>query len=383
MSAWKGQPGQPLGIYIHLPFCQHKCAYCDFPSYAGQEARREEYTQAVAAEIRSRARETGPLPVDTVFLGGGTPSLMEPEQVAALLGTLRDCHRLLPDAEITCEANPGSISPAFLQMLVEQGVNRLSLGAQSAHAAELRLLERVHSWDQVAASVAQARAAGIANINLDLMTALPGQDWDTLKHSLDLALDLAPSHLSCYSLILEPGTPFYKRHARGELALPPDDLERELYWNTVAYLTARGYEHYEISNFALPGRRCRHNENTWRYRDYLGFGASAAGLYKGQRRKNPDDLFDYLQGQVPRLDQISPAEACFEQVMLALRLREGLDLGAFAARHGRSPHQVWPRALKRHLAGGLLVEAGGCLRLTDVGFDLMDRVLVDLLAEES
>jgi len=235
---------RPVGVYVHLPFCASKCAYCDFPSYAGQERLREAYTQALCAEIAERAARTGSLRVNTVFLGGGTPSLMAPGQLARILETLRAHYEVLPDAEITCEANPGTLERALLDTLAAQGVNRLSLGAQSAHEDELRLLGRIHTWEQVAQSVSLARAAGFDNINLDLMSALPGQDWPGLRASLQAALSLKPAHLSCYSLILEEGTPLYERHARGLLRLPDEDTERQLYRNAVRLLEAAGYPRY-------------------------------------------------------------------------------------------------------------------------------------------
>jgi len=371
----------PVGIYVHFPFCERKCAYCDFPSYAGQEGRREEYIDVLLAEIRERRQTTGPLSVDTVFLGGGTPSLMEPRQVAVVLTALRAAYDIQPEAEITCEMNPGSVSPGFLDMLRDQGVNRLSLGAQSADEHELRFLGRVHTWRQVVASVDLVRGMGFHNINLDLMTALPGQRHDTLFRSLQAALALEPSHLSCYSLIIEEGTPFHQRFLKGGLDLPGEEEERAMYWDTAALMMQQGYEHYEISNFALPGRRCRHNENTWRYRDYLGFGASAAGLYRNRRRKNPDDLFDYLKGVPPLMEDLQPRDTQFEQLMLALRLREGLSLAAFQARQGLLPRQIWPREIQRHITGGLLEETAGYLRLTDRGYDLMDLVLLDFLPD--
>ncbi len=268
-------------------------------------------------------------------------------------------------------------------MLREQGVNRLSLGAQSADPEELRLLGRIHTWEQVEESVALAQEHGFINLNIDLMTALPGQTWEGLARTLFKALALAPSHLSCYSLIIEEGTPFYDWLASGKITLPEEDREREMYWNTVALLQDHGFIQYEISNFSLPGCACRHNENTWQYRDYLGFGASAAGLHRGRRRKNPDSMFDYLAGLPPLVEDLSPQDQQFEQLMLGLRLKEGLSLLAFQSRQGRSPRELWPQALDLHIRGGLLEEREGHLRLTDRGFDLMDRVLLDFYPDKS
>ncbi len=373
----------PVGVYIHLPFCERKCAYCDFPSFPGQKQHRAAYTKAVMAEIRERAARVGRLGVDTIFLGGGTPSMMEQGQIADILNQVRDSFEVQTDAEITCEANPGSISPDFLGELRKSGVNRISIGAQSAHAEELRLLERVHDWAQVIQAVRAARDAGFLNINLDLMSALPHQTWDRMRATLDAALALCPSHLSVYSLIIEEGTPFYDRYESGDLSLPDEETERTIYWHTVRYLKKAGFSQYELSNFARDNQVCRHNLNTWRYHDYLGFGASAAGLYLGTRRKNPNDLFDYLKGKAPALDVLRPADTRFEQLMLALRLNEGLSLDAFTRRQGISALAVWPDAILRHIEGGLLELTDERLRLTRLGFDLMDRALLDFLPEET
>lgn len=371
----------PVGLYVHLPFCRQKCAYCDFPSYAGQEQHKEAYTMAVCGEIRQRAQATGRLNVDTVYLGGGTPSVMEPEQMRQILRQLQESHLILPEAEISCEANPGTLKAEFLQVLREGGVNRLSLGAQSAHAGELAKLGRIHTWEAVEDSFALARSAGFENISMDLMSALPGQTWDDLEETLVKALALGPDHLSCYSLILEEGTPLYAQYERGRLELPDEDAERAMYWNTVRLLEDAGYLQYEISNFARPGRECRHNLNCWHYHDYLGFGASAAGLYRGQRRKNPSDLQGYLQGQAPEVEELGPPDARFEMLMLGLRLNSGLDMNEFEARMGITLEKAWPEALNKHLADGLLEFFKGSLRLTRRGFDLMDRVLLDFLPD--
>lgn len=371
--------GAPLGIYIHLPFCQSKCAYCDFPSFAGQEARQEEYARAVCGEIRRRVSETGPLTADTVYLGGGTPSVMRPELVDSILTTLRDCVNILPEAEISCEANPGTLKPDFLAMLRANGVNRLSLGAQSAREEELSTLGRVHTWAEVAASVNLAREAGFLNLNLDLMSGLPNQTWERLSDSLKKALALSPTHLSCYSLIIEEGTPFHALYRAGRLALPSEDSEREMYHQTIVLLREAGYAQYEISNFAKPGMECRHNLNCWRYHDYLGFGAAAASLYRGERAKNPEGLNDYLSGKPPEVERLSPPDQRFEQVMLALRTREGLDLAGFEKRQGISLERAWPGVTARQIELGLMEYAGGFLRLTKKGFDLMDRALLEYL----
>ncbi len=370
---------RPVGVYVHLPFCASKCAYCDFPSYAGQERLREAYTQALCAEIAERAARTGPLRVDTVFLGGGTPSLMAPGQLARILETLRAHYEVLPDAEITCEANPGTLERALLDTLAARGVNRLSLGAQSAHEDELRLLGRIHTWEQVAQSVSLARAAGFDNINLDLMSALPGQDWPGLRASLQAALSLKPAHLSCYSLILEEGTALHERVRSGAAALPDEETLLEMDALTRDMLARAGYIHYEVSNYALPGCFCRHNLNCWEYADYLGFGAAAAGFYQGVRRRNPADAADYLAGRAPEESAVSAEDSRFEQLMLGLRLTEGLDAALFEARQGIRLEEAFGRAIDKNVSAGLLYWGEGRLRLSRRGFMLMNRVLLDFL----
>lgn len=369
---------QPVGLYLHLPFCEKKCSYCDFPSYAGRLYQREAYTQTLCGEIRQRARETGKLPVDTVFLGGGTPSLMKPAQLEQILGTVFDCFDVQTDAEITSEGNPGTLTRDYLDMAKNMGVNRLSLGAQSAHEGELQTLGRIHTWAQVEEAVKLARAAGFDNLNIDLMSALPGQDWKALKASLEKALALQPAHMSVYSLILEEGTPFYDLHQAGQLPLPEDEVERELYWNTAELLEKHGFHRYEISNYCKSGFECCHNLNTWRYHDYLGFGLSAAGLYRGVRQKNVNGLDEYLNGETPQMEALTAADQRFEQAMLALRLREGLSLEAFEKRQGIGVFDLWGDILHRHIKDGLLVLAGDALVLTSRGFDLMDRLLLDI-----
>ncbi len=369
----------PLGLYVHIPFCLRKCAYCDFPSYPGLMAQREAYTQALIQEITSRGEALGHPPADSLFIGGGTPSLMKPAHMAHILAALRRAFPWDSGMEASCEANPESLRMDFLEALVEGGINRLSLGAQASQPHLLKAIGREHSWEQVAKGVQMARAAGIRNINLDLMMGLPGQTASDLAETLEAAIRLAPAHLSCYSLILEEGTPLFERVAAGEVSLPDEETVLEMDALVKAKLAQAGYHHYEVSNYALPGRACRHNLNCWRYQDYLGFGAAAAGFYQGSRRKNPEQLADYLAGSPPEESRVSPLDARFEQVMLGLRLVEGIEAAAFEKRQGVTLMAAFGDPIRKHLAGGLLTWEGGNLRLTGPGEDLMNRVLVDFL----
>lgn len=370
---------RPLGLYVHIPFCLRKCAYCDFPSYPDLLGQREAYTRALIREIESRGERLGRPGADTLFIGGGTPSLMVPAQMAGILKALQAAFPWDENMEATCEANPETLTPDFLAALMAGGINRLSLGAQASQPHLLRAIGRGHSWEQVISGVRMAREAGIPSINLDVMMGLPGQTAQDMAQTMEAALDLAPEHLSCYSLILEEGTPLFDRVAAGAVSLPDEDSLLLMETLVKEKLMEAGYHHYEVSNFARLGHACRHNLNCWQYEDYLGFGAAAAGFYHGIRRKNPESLADYLNGDPPEENRVGPEESRFEQVMLGLRMTAGLDAAAFEKRQGMTLMEAFGRPISKHLAGGLLAWEGGRLRLTGQGEDLMNRVLVDFL----
>ena len=286
-----------LGLYVHIPFCATKCSYCDFASFPGQMHLREAYVSRLTEEIASRAEALGHPEADSLFIGGGTPSLLMPRQMEKLLRAVRDSFPLSSGAELTCEANPGSLSGPLLDVLVAGGVNRLSLGAQSAEKRLLAVLGRRHSWEDVARSVSLARSHGIGNINIDLMIGVPGQSLSDWRRTLDAALGLSPQHLSCYGLIVEEGTALADRIAAGELSLPGEADERAMYDHALEALAGAGYQHYEISNFAKPGYACRHNVACWQRRDYHGFGSAAHSLEGGRvRLSNPESISGYLRG---------------------------------------------------------------------------------------
>ncbi len=342
---------------------------------------RAPYVKALAEEMDARAPGYGHPAIHTVFIGGGTPSLLQPEQMAEVLAALHRNFLLTPDAEISCEANPGALTPRFLAALCQGGVNRLSLGAQSADAGQLKLLNRQHSWAQVEQAVRLARHAGFDNINIDLMLGIPGQTSRMWADTLEAALDLSPEHLSCYGLIVEDGTPMKRDIDRGELLLPQPEEEREMYDYALNRLDKAGFEQYEISNFALPGRTCRHNLNCWRREDYLGFGSAAHGLEGGDtRRTNPVSIEGYLRGEPPLVEVIDPGERMFESLMLGLRTREGLNLRAFETMHGQSFENIYGETAKSSLqAGRVEYTEGGFFRLTREGMDLMNTVLLDFM----
>ena len=369
------------GLYIHVPFCAKKCVYCDFPSFEGCMGLRAPYVDKLIAELDARAEGYGHPAIHTVFIGGGTPSLLQPEQMTGILDALYRNFPLAGDAEISCEANPGALTPRFLAALRNGGVNRLSLGAQSADAEQLKLLNRQHSWAQVEQAVRLARRAGFDNLNIDLMLGIPGQSVPMWADTLDRALALSPEHLSCYGLIVEDGTPMKRRIDAGELILPEPEEERAMYEHTLNRLKAAGFEQYEISNFAKPGKACRHNLNCWRREDYLGFGSAAHGLeYGGTRRANPASIQGFIAGEPPLIESIGLTERMFESLMLGLRMTRGIDLRAFEDTHGQSFESVYGKAATQSLMKGRVqYTEDGFFRLTREGMDLMNAVLLDFM----
>ena len=370
-----------LGLYIHIPFCATKCSYCDFPSQAGRMALRAPYVDALTAEIAARGQALGNPAVDTVYIGGGTPSLLQPEQMSRVLVAAHAHFRLSDGCEISCEANPGMLSARFLAALRAGGVNRLSLGAQSADDSLLPMLGRRHSWAQVVQAVHLARQHGFDNINIDLMMGIPGQTPDNWQDTLEAALAFAPEHLSCYGLIVEEGTPLADRVAAGALSLPPEEAERAMYDHTLRRLARAGYTQYEVSNFARPGRACLHNLHCWQRADYVGVGAAAHSLVGGDTRlSNPADIDAYLAGYSAQVQRLTAEERRFESVMLGLRTTAGVDLAAFEAMHGLSFQEAYGDSARKSLEQALAVYTpDGFFRLTRRGMDVMNTVLLDFL----
>lgn len=343
---------------------------------------RDKYTDAVAREISARVPHG--TRADTVFLGGGTPSVLMPGQLKRLLSAVRERFELSKDAEITCEANPGAASRAFLDMAAECGVNRLSLGLQAASPRLLRMLGRAHTAEAAHKTIMAAREAGIHNINLDLMFGLPGQTAEDWAETLAFALASGAGHISCYGLIVEEGTPLKNKIDAGELCLPEPEEEREMYETARETLFSNGFEQYEISNFALPGLACRHNLGCWLRENYFGFGCAAHGLENGDtRRQNPSTVEDYLSGEEADIQVIPPNEQMFETMMLGLRMTEGVSEQRFFDIYGVPLQAVYGARLERSMARGLTERKSGAVRLTRRGMDLMNAVLLDLMDEDA
>jgi len=381
-----------MGLYLHVPFCRSKCPYCDFCSIPRPtEGVMEDYTAELTRRIRAAGACYGELtggklpPVDTVYIGGGTPTLLPADCVRTLMEAVHGSFAVLPDAEITVEGNPAAADGEGLAAWHSGGVNRLSLGAQSARPDELRALGRLHRWDDVERTVADARAVGINNVNLDFMLGIPQQTEKSLADTLDRAIALDPQHLSAYTLMLEEGTPFARR-GRAGLGLPDDEDTADecavALWELAANtLTAAGYEHYEISNFARAGYRSRHNLHTWQSHDYLGLGVAAHSCLGGVRFGNSRDLDAFLRGEdITEFREVStPAEREGEYIMLALRLADGIDEREFAARFGHGFLESRADALRPLIDAGFVAREGDRTRLTPRGWTVSNAILAELI----
>ncbi len=399
-----------MALYVHVPFCRARCAYCDFNTYAGLDELMPAYVAAVCREIEAAGERWGRLAVPTVYFGGGTPSILPLDLLAQILHVSRLTFHVSRDAEITLEANPGTVTPAYLRGLRTLGVNRLSLGAQSAHDDELDLLGRIHTWAQVVEAAKWAREAFPLNLNLnlnlnlslnlDLIFGLPAQTLARWRETLEAALELSPEHLSLYCLSVEEGTPLEKRIASGVLPMPDDDLAAEMYELAEEMLARAGFFHYEISNWAKGNDQyqmtndqsqvCRHNLIYWRNEGWLGVGAGAhswldggvLSLSKGRRWANVRHPRDYIaaleSGETPVADveEIDRRMEMGETMMLGLRLAEGVSDARFQARFGRELEQVFGAELAELRELGLLEWDGCVARLTARGRLLGNRVFV-------
>lgn len=376
------QQGKKLGIYLHIPFCRSKCAYCDFYSLPNREDQMDRYLAALTAHLRETAPQAKGRLVDTVYLGGGTPSIFGAQRLKTLLGTVRRLYRLDRDCEITMEANPESVTPELLRTVRRAGVNRLSLGVQSANDAELKAIGRPHSYAQAVQAVETARRAGIHNLSLDLIFGLPDQDMASWQRTVEALLALEPEHLSCYGLQLEEGTPLYAR--RDRLTLADDDLQADMYLWMVERLKAAGYAQYEISNFARPGRESRNNLRYWRLREYIGFGPGAHSDFGGRRYSFVRSLENYLKGMengepiVDEDQEIPQEERRSEYLMLGLRTAEGID-GDWYSRTYHMNFRPLEALLRSYQTRGLAEERSGRWSLTPEGFLLSNLLIGELL----
>jgi oxygen-independent coproporphyrinogen-3 oxidase len=396
-----------ISLYLHVPFCQAKCHYCDFNSYAGMLGHRERYVEALAQEIRlagrrARLADGTSRRCRTIFFGGGTPSLLTAEQVDGLLREARSAFAVSDDAEITLEANPGALEYGRLDALRAVGVNRLSMGAQSFDADLLRWMGRIHSPAEIETAFAAARQAGFTSVNLDFIFALPNQSLATWADTLERALALGPEHLSLYSLIVEEGTPLFAWVRDGRVLPADDDIAADMYEYAQQRLAAAGYGQYEISNWAKPGHECRHNLTYWRNLPYIGLGAGAHSSFAGHRFAEVRPIAGYISrvraavagdngesgtdtlpaGAIASDEAIPPALEMAETAICGLRLNDGISLAEFAERFGRSFEQVFDERLAEVRDLALIETVGDRVRLTEHGRLLGNEVFERLLPDE-
>ena len=374
-----------LGLYIHIPFCVKKCEYCDFLSWNAEEEERQQYVAALLSEIESYREFAKGYRVSTIFIGGGTPSVLLPKQMEDILQKIYEIFELERRPEITVEVNPGTVDEEKLQCYKENGVNRLSMGLQSVKDEKLRLLGRIHTYQEFVESYELARKAGVDNISIDLISSVPGQTLQEWKEELETAAAQNPEHISVYQLIIEEGTPFYEKYAEHPELLPDEETSREIYLWTGKFLKEAGYEQYEISNYAKPGKESRHNLKYWERGDYLGLGLGAASMVRNIRMSNTKDMRTYLERcdkpktmreDVQFLEEPRQME---EFMFLGLRKTRGVSKKEFKRIFGREMDMVYEKALHKCLENGMLLEHKDRIFLSEEGTLLSNMVLSEFL----
>ena len=381
-----------LELYVHIPFCVRKCLYCDFLSGPAPAKRQEEYMRALSREVEEKSARYAERTVYSVYFGGGTPSVVSYPLMVKLLGGLKKWYHLEAGAEITMEINPGTVNEESLRAYLEAGINRLSIGLQSARNDELASLGRIHTYEQFTDAYYMAREIGYTNISVDMMSGLPGQDAVSWQDTMSRVTQLSPppEHLSAYCLCIEEGTPFKKLFDEHRLDIPNEDTEAELYRMTADYLRHCGYQRYEISNYSRPGMCCRHNVGYWTRVDYAGFGVGAASMVDNVRFFNTRDMQIYMQDPLHcecGRQELTSAEQAEEYMFLGLRMMDGVSCRTFESLFGKSVDQVYGRVLEVHEAEGLLerysgADGGERLRLTERGVSLSNYVMADFLDPE-
>lgn len=373
-----------LGLYLHIPFCERKCLYCDFLSAAADKETKDRYVNALINEITSYKEWAQDYLVKTIFLGGGTPTSLSGENILRIMKAAGNTFFLDSDTEITIEANPGTVDREKLLAFKNAGINRISMGLQSADNRELKLLGRIHTYETFAENYFLARELKFDNINVDLMSSLPGQSLKDWMSTLKKVTDLEPEHISAYSLILEEGTYFYRKYS----SLPLDEeLDRQMYWETEHYLKDRGYRHYEISNYARDRRECRHNNSYWIRENYLGLGLGASSLIENTRFRKEDNLEEYIRNAgnhalTDKEQEVLTVKQQMEEFMfLGLRLTRGISKAAFQQSFHVTLESIYKEELDRSIKEGLLQENGDRFCLTDKGIDLSNTVMARFLLD--
>ena len=375
-----------MELYLHMPFCVRKCAYCDFLSFPTDQETQNLYTRRLREDIDAMGKKYGDIPVDTIFIGGGTPSVPDSALIVGIMEHVRKAFHVAEGAEISMEANPGTVTREKLTDYRRAGINRLSFGLQSANDRELKLLGRIHTWAEFLESFHLARECGFTNINIDLMSALPGQTRESWKDTLKRVTDLNPEHISAYSLIIEDGTPFGEKYGseEGRKLLPDEDSEREMYHETKRFLRDCGYERYEISNYAKPGRACRHNIGYWTGLPYLGLGLGASSYMDGCRFAVNSDMKQYLEekpGMFTDVEKLTKKDMEEEFFYVGLRMTAGVSLPEFERRFGVSAKDVYPGLMETFVAEKAAVFQGDRCVLTDYGLDVSNYIMAQFLQD--
>ena len=376
----------PLGIYIHIPFCVQKCKYCDFTSFANQcSETKSQYVEALKKDISLAAQHLKNKTVDSIYFGGGTPTCLSPDDISDVIKTVFDSYNVSRDTEITAECNPATISKDGLRQLHSSGFNRLSIGLQSVHNKELQALGRIHTFEDFLQTYDNAAGAGFNNVSLDLMYGIPHQTVESFQRTLETVASLEPQHISAYGLIIEPGTEFFAK--RDSLPLPDEEAEYEMYKMADATLIKLGYEHYEISNYALNGKRSKHNMKYWQLDDYVGFGISAHSLINGKRyyitSKIPDYIDHFLFNDKTEhcfIEEIpDDLTLCEEYVMMRLRLTDGLLVDDMIKRFPNAPLDKYLNRMSKFIDSGHIINSKGKYFLSADGMYISNYILSDIL----
>ena len=376
-----------LGLYIHIPFCARKCRYCDFLSFACTDSRvLSEYASALMREIRIKSQNWHYRGVDTVYIGGGTPSLMSARDIGRIMDCLRDNFYIMDDAEITIEANPATVSDEKMDMYLKKGINRLSIGVQSFENPVLETLGRIHSKNDAFYSFQKAKKAGFENINLDIMFGIPGQSLKMWKDTVRQCIFSGPTHISMYSLQIEEGTDFYNMYRNGELEPVSETADREMYHEALRMMRTAGYEHYEISNCALRGYRSRHNMKYWSYDEYAGLGLGASSFMDGSRYRNCSRVHDYISAIKENVSPVdagsvknySKREEMGIYVFTGLRKADGIDIDHFQRTFNEYFFCVYDKKILDRYRG-LMVCEDGRLYLTERGMDVSNKIMAEFI----
>lgn len=376
------------GIYIHIPFCVSKCSYCDFNSYSGKFSLVEKYIEYLEKEIELSFQDLKDREVETIFIGGGTPSTIDGEYIYKILNKIYESTDIdFNNVEITMEGNPGTFTDEKIEWYKKAKVNRISLGVQSFNIETLKTLNRIHSTEDVKNTVYKLKKAGFHNLNLDIMMGLPEEDWEDVKYSLEEAIKLEPEHISLYSLILEEGTILTDKVDKNILTIPNEEIEREIYHNSIECLEKNGYYQYEVSNFSKKGKESRHNLDCWNIKEYLGFGLSASSYFENKRFRNKESFIDYFKLldknlkpiDIESIEKIGKKESISEFFILGFRKKEGIKISDFIQKYGVEEYIIYEKIIDKEIKKGLLQKDLDRVFTTKKGLDILNQILVEFL----